>query len=260
MRIYVLPPDYKGSEHYTVKGKDVHYLTKVLRLREKSHFTGRDSFGTLWDLTMESISKQACLLTCKKHIDKPSTTTDTLPEFRGPFPEIHLYQSICKGKKMDQIIRQATELGVQRIIPVQSQFSVVDLTGKEDERTLRYEAIVKEAIQQSGSPVMTHISPPITCKDIAEDWNHRGTACVLHQVAIEQQQDLFTILKKHCTHTPEKPFGLVIGPEGGFSDDEVASLIHAGVYPILLKTNILRAETAAIASLAIVQHYLVDSL
>lgn len=259
MRIFVLPSDFTGSSHYPIEGKDAHYLTKVLRLQEGSSFTGRAPDGTLWDLTIVSIGKGSCLVSCEKAESTPQAVTDTLPEFRGPFPEIHLYQCMCKGKKMEQIIRQATELGVTRIIPVTSEFCVADISKKETRKVDRYETMVKEAVQQSGSPVVTQIAKPLSIDQVAADWKKRGTALVFHQVAYEEQKTLGAVLARH-KETPEAPIAVVIGSEGGFSEREISGLLKLDFIPVLLKTNILRAETAAITVVAIIQQFLVDNL
>lgn len=259
MRIFVLPPDFRRTDRYTIEGKDVHYLTKVLRLLEGESFTGRDAKGSFWDLTIITIRKNSCTLACRP-LEKIESSTDALPVFRGPFPEIHLYQAICKGKKMEQIVRQATELGVTRIIPITSEFCVADISKKEKERVSRYESIVKEAVQQSGSPVVTEIATPLPLDKVPMDWNRRGTALLFHQVKVDIQKDLHEILQLHRSKSPQKPIAIVIGAEGGFSDREVEGLMEEEFLPVLLKTNILRAETAAIASIAIVQHFLVDTV
>lgn len=256
MRIFVLPKDFKGSTHHTVTGKDAHYLSRVLRLKEGDSFTGRDVKGSLWNLTLESISKSNCTLTCEPAETEPFALTDALPAFKGPFPEIHLYQAICKGKKMDQIIRQATELGVKRIIPVSSAYCVADFSGKEQEKTTRYQTIVKEALQQSGSPVVTEIASPLSIGQVAQDWAARGTALVFHQVETGKQESLSSILHD----SQDSPVALLVGAEGGFSNQEVSLLIEQGFHPVLLKTNILRAETAAIAAVAIVLHLVIDNV
>lgn len=260
MRIFVLPSDFQGTSQYTIEGKNAHYLTKVLRLTEGVEFTGRDEKGALWSLTILSVRKNSCILRCEPVVNEPTATTDTLPEFRGPFPEIHLYQAICKGKKMEQIIRQATELGVTRIIPVTSEFCVADISKKESARVSRYETIVREAVQQSGSPVVTEIAMPLSIDEVAADWANRGTALLFHQGAIDQQKSLVEVLQIHRSKIVQAPVAIVIGAEGGFSSREVEGLRNDQFLPVLLKTNILRAETAAIASLAIVQHFLVDTL
>ncbi|WP_422479837.1 RsmE family RNA methyltransferase [Pleomorphochaeta sp. DL1XJH-081] len=260
MRIFVLPSDFRGASRYTIEGKDVHYLTKVLRLSEGDSITGRDIEGKFWDITIQTIRKDSCILACHPTQSIASSSTDSLPVFRGPFPEIHLYQAICKGKKMEQIVRQATELGVTRIIPISTEFCVADISKKEKDRISRYESIAKEAMQQSGSPVVTEIGKPLPFDKVASDWNGRGTALLFHQTTVEKQKELYEILQIQRDNKIHTPIAIVIGSEGGFSEREVASLIAENFLPVLLKTNILRAETAAIASIAIVQQFMVDTV
>lgn len=257
MRIFILPHSFDGEEKITLSGKDARYLTKVLRMGEGDLLTGRDRQGRFWDLRILQVGAHACTLGCSPAAGRPAALTDELPSYEGPFPEIHLYQGICKGKKMEQIVRQTTELGVARIVPVSSRFGVVDLTGKEEDRRQRLETIVKEALQQSGSPVMTEISTPIDIGAVCADWRGRGTAIVLHQLGVPLQRTLTQILAEH---RPGDPIALLVGPEGGFADEEVSALVTGGFLPVLLKTNILRAETAAVVATALVQQLLVDNL
>lgn len=256
MRLYILPPSFEGEEELVLSGKDFRYLTKVLRMGSGSRFAGRDRHGRLWDLQVDSVGKDRCTLRCSFVTEQPAALSDDLPSYRGPFPEIHLYQGLCKGKKMDQIVRQATELGVRRIIPVSSRFGVVDLKGKEEDRRQRLELIVKEALQQSGSPVMTTVSIPIDIGKVADDWHEKGTAIVLHQLEVAGQRPLTRILAEH----QGGPVAILVGPEGGFAEDEVEYLLARGFLPVHLKTNILRAETAAIVATSFVQQILVEKV
>lgn len=260
MRVYVLPATFHGTELFSVSGKEAHYLTRVLRMKEGSCFAARDAAGAFWDVTITAIEKGECRLTCKRAGAEPASVTDSLPSYRGPFPEIHLYQCLCKGKKMDQIIRQTTELGVTRIIPVSSEYCVVDISGKEENRRNKYETVVKEALQQCGSSVMTEVAEPIDISMIVSDWNNRGLAMVLHQIALDNQSSLSDLLENHAKAHPRTPIALVVGSEGGFSEKEVDLLVTGGFYPVLLKTNILRAETAAVVSVALAQQLLVNHL
>ncbi|MDX9938838.1 MAG: RsmE family RNA methyltransferase [Sphaerochaetaceae bacterium] len=260
MRVYVLPDSFGGNGDLVLSGKDAHYLTKVLRMKEGSLFAGRDKSGRFWDLKLTAVGKGTCTLCCTEAQSDPVSTSDALPSYRGPFPPIHLYQGLCKGKKMEQIVRQATELGVTRIIPFSSRSSVIDLTGKEEDRRQRLVLIAKEALQQSGSPVMTEIAWPIDLSEIPGEWGDRGTAVLLHQVPKAKEESLPSILRAHRIARDGAPVALVVGPEGGFSDEEASLLTAHGFHPVMLKTNILRAETAAIVATAIVQHLLIEEV
>ena len=259
MRVYLLSKDFSGTNRHTITGKDMQYLVNVLRLRQGFQFIGRDSKGQMWSLTMESIEKHACTLICAPAGDEQIVGGESLPEYRGPFPQIYLYQAVCKGKKMDQIVRQATELGVSRIIPVTSEHTVVDVSQRSEGKVSRYETIVKEALQQSGSPLITQIDPFLSLKEVGDHWNRRGPAYVLHQSAFGTQKSFIELLSRH-TDIAEIPMAMLIGAEGGFSDREIEIVTQQGFEPVLLKTNILRAETAAIAAVAIAQQILVDAL
>lgn len=265
MRIYLLPAVFSGEARLELHAKEAHYLMHVLRLKEGAAFAGRDRQGQLWDLVMQHCGKESCIIACSLASGTALATTDTLPAYQGPLPELHLYQCFCKGKKMEQIVRQATELGAFRIIPVQSRHSVVDLSKKEadelDGKQSRLLAMVKEAVQQSGSPIVTTVERLMDFSDIAKDWNNRGLALFFHQGPKETQQSLTEVVSTYAReHGHQAPVAMVIGPEGGLSGDEVSLLVAAGFIQVLLKTNILRAETAAIYALASVQVLMVESL
>jgi 16S rRNA (uracil1498-N3)-methyltransferase len=258
MRMYVLPTEFSGEPRLQIEGKEAHYLIRVLRMKDGFRFAGRDKNGSLWDLEMISHGKGTCVLACRPAGAVAIESADTLPSYDGPLPELHLYQCLCKGKKMEQIVRQATEIGACRIIPVQSKHSVVDLSKKESDelefKRDRLQSIVKEAIQQSGSSIMTLVDKTLAFHDIVGDWDGRGLALFFHQNCIMDQKSLVEIVSSYAREKgPEAPIAIVVGPEGGISDDEVQFLLQSGFNPVLLKTNILRAETAATFALAAIQ-------
>ncbi len=187
---------------------------------------------------------------------KAKVESDTLP-FVKNLPRIHLLQCLCKGKKDETIIRQATEIGAVSITFVQSTFCVADLSQKSRKamagRWERYEAIVKEAVQQSGSALPTRITGqilpirevPSFCKD--------GLGIFFHQDPQGGQKGLGELLHSEGRG---KEIYLLVGSEGGLSDGECSLLKEGGMHPVLLGTNILRAETAAIYALAACQSLL----
>lgn len=254
MRLFLLPDSFNGSDELVLTGKEYNYIVRVLRLKENASITGRDKKGNIWNLTILSISKNSCKLSAVKD-SFAKDTTDTLPQNR-PVHNIVLYQCIPKGRKLDEIIKRATEIGVRTIVPVNSQNCIASIESKENARLGRYEAIIKEAIQQSGSIVPTCVENPINIKDVASDFKTRcsefkeeGLGLVLHQCQIkENQKDLLS-----CVSNFKGCVGIVIGPEGGFTDKECNDLLAEGFNAIILKSNILRCETAAIYAVAAVQ-------
>jgi 16S rRNA (uracil1498-N3)-methyltransferase len=256
MRQYFLDQSFSGQARFVVSGKESQYLTKVLRLKTGQYFPGIDRDGTIWDLQLVSADRQQCVLSCSRAEDGvPRQTTDTLPSFGGPFPRIHLYQCVCKGKKVEQIVRQATEIGVHEITLVQSKFCVADHSNKKDKaiaaRTERLEAHVKEAIQQSGSPIPTKVNgQAIPLELLPSHWGNRGLAIFFHQSELASKHTLGSLLE---TVPVDDPIAIVIGSEGGLADEECDFLERSGFKPVLLKTNILRAETAAIYAVSSIQ-------
>jgi len=254
MRLFLLPPEFSPTSPLVLKGRDYNYVVNVLRLKEGSRMTGRDRNGKPWNLTIESITFDSCTLSVNQ-AEEALETTDALPE-TGPSKNIILYQCQPKGRKMDDIIRMATEAGVLSIVPVKSRFCVSDISAKEKSKLARYDAVIKEAVQQSGSLVPTTVEGIIDIKDVpdhfrkeCEKLNQKGIGLFFHQCsAKEDQKDLVSLLEDF-----DGTVGILVGSEGGISEEEAKFLISKEFNPVLLKTNILRCETAAIYAVAAVQ-------
>ncbi len=252
MRLFLMPSGFKGEPELTVSGKDFNYLIRALRLREGQKIMGRDRDGGLWDLTITGIGKSSCTLQALR-AEKAESRTDALPESR-PLRPIILYQCLPKGRKTDDIIKKATEAGVRDIVLVSSRNCVANLEGKEESRLSRYDAVVAEAIQQSGSLVPTKVSGVIPISDVPDDLQARSggmatLGLVLHQTSLsEDQSDLMECVRgfNGCT-------ALLVGPEGGLEEDEARMLLGRGFRAVLLKTNILRCETASIYAIGAIQ-------
>ncbi|MEL3906044.1 MAG: RsmE family RNA methyltransferase [Treponema sp.] len=166
-----------------------------------------------------------------------------------PHPEITLLQWVLKGTKTDTVVRQATEIGVQRIMLVSGEFSIAK---KQNPIQLeRYRRIIKEARQQSGSPVDTIIAAPAPLNSVLENLavilkektavlgmcsESAGSSIGLHQLLSPKPEHIV----------------LAIGAEGGISPAEAVLLRSTGFQTIHFNTNVLRAETAALYATAAV--------
>lgn len=239
MRLFLLDQSFQGQKTYTINGKDSHYIVDVLRLPIGQTITARDYKAGLWSLKLISIGKGSCTVQTSP-LAQPCETTDSLPEYQDLKPLI-LYQCITRPKKLEQIVRQASEIGVRKIILVESRFCC-----REKIRMERLEAQRKEAIQQSGSIIPTEIAGPVKLSDIKD--NSEGKALFFHQTSLPEQRRLGEVLADL-----ESPTSILIGPEGGLDEYECSALIHKHFEPVLLDTNILRAETAAVYALSVVQ-------
>ena len=257
MRQFLLPQSYHGESRLSLAKRERHYLMDVLRYQVGDSFNGIDQNGVVYDLTLES---EDTLLVSKAANGKAKEEGDSLPAWQQKRPKIHLLQCLCKGKKDEQITRMAAEIGASSITFVHSRYCVVDFKGKKDKalqaRNERLEAIIREAVQQSGSPTPTRLTPDIL--DIADvpAFTHGKLAVFFHQARRQDEQaDLASLMK---AHDPQDDLYLLIGSEGGLSDEECAMLEKGGLKPVLLKTNILRAETAAPYALAVCQYALTE--
>ncbi|MBN2536484.1 MAG: 16S rRNA (uracil(1498)-N(3))-methyltransferase [Spirochaetales bacterium] len=224
-----------------LKGPDFHYLTHVLRFKKGTSFRGIDVTGQRYLLQVKSIMNDSVLLA----VEMGERVLEELPP-------IVLFQAFTKGKVMDRIIRQATETGVSRIIPVMTDHTIVQPTsGKSIEnRFQRWGRIIKGALQQSDGAILPHVSPPL---DIQEAIKLAGGLKLFFHQEKKENRTLH-----ECLDHNSSEIDIFIGPEGGFSDSEYNFLKKSGFIPINLGDTVLRVDTAAIFALAAIKILLLE--
>ena len=158
-------------------------------------------------------------------------------------PEIDVYLSIFKFDRLEWALEKLTELGVNRIAPVIAQRSGHHLVKAAATRLPRWRKIVHEAAQQSRRIAPPEIAAPFALKQVVAE--ARGSRIVL-----SENEEGLTLKAALADCRP--PLSLAFGPEGGWTPDEVKMLEEAGWKPASLGHTILRAETAAIAAVAVV--------
>jgi 16S rRNA (uracil1498-N3)-methyltransferase len=258
-------PDKNGI--ISVSGKDFRYLRQVLRVKIGDMINVRLPDGTLSNTTVCNIlenQKQIQLQICQKGSADESVTRGVQAEqivSSNSSIEYWLLQFIPKASKMEQIIRQATECGIKNIVPVIGEYSqknnVLAMESSKKDRFLR---IVREARQQSGSPVETTILDAVSLKEAISLWNEETLAdgekvAVVLWECCEQTKTVHEVLSK----SDIKKVAIVIGSEGGISPSEIQELSLNGFIPIHFDTNILRCETAALYGIAAVQCALLEN-
>lgn len=264
MRQYLLDSSFTSEQKTLVlTDKESQYLTKALRLKVGERILGRDRTGKTWLLKLEKIGKNSCILSVSplEEEGEVDLATDSLPSYKGSYPRIFLYQCLCKGKKNEMIVSQATEIGVEEITLVQSTFCMKDFSHKKGNligtQKERLESQIKEAIQQSGSPIPTHLGEEsISLTDIPGHWGDKGLFIFFHQNSRSSQKSLPQLLSTVPSNTP---IAMLIGSEGGLSDQECDLLESAGFHSVMLKGNILRSETAAVYALSTIQVLLTET-
>lgn len=246
-------PDAGGFVYIT--GRDFHYLSRVRRLRPGAVFDACFPNGESARIGVVSLTS-GCL------------TGERLPHEGGLpseagapvalLPPLALFQALPKGAKMDLIIRQAAEGGVTEIVPFISAYSV---SRPEDTacRLERWRRIIREARQQSGSGIATAVREPAAFDALLEYWEglkgkyERPVGLLFHQNPLEQGS-----FHRYLDTRPDLVV-FAVGPEGGFSPEEVSRCMIAGFKPLTLGDTVLRVETAALYAQAIIRIILLEN-
>ena len=257
MRQFVLPPGYKGTPSYTLRGEHYHYIVNVLRARVGTSFPGLDPEGAPVTIELRSTGKDSCEIEVLPAAGPaPRSAGKRGSGTTGPVsvgPSITLFQCIPKGKKMDLIVRQATETGVTSIVPVLSRHTVPrfderDWRNKRD----RWTRVMREAVQQSGRATLPTLENPISLAEIADHWSARGPGLFCHEQPLAHES-----LHEYLVGDTQQ-IGLVIGPEGGLAPAESKQLMGAGFGAVYLGENVLRVETATLFAIAAVRIVLLE--
>ena len=171
---------------------------------------------------------------------------------REPEIDITLYQGVPKSGKMELIVQKNVELGVKTFVPTFMDRTVVSGMDKYKKKIERYNSIAMEAAKQCRRGIIPTVTDPIKFKELLSKLDDYDLVIFPYE-----NESNFTI-KNYLEGLTEKPkkVAIVIGPEGGFSDSEVASLNEKGIESVTLGNTILRTETAGIATVAMVMYQL----
>ena len=231
-----LSPEELSTEEVIIAGNQAKHLS-VLRVKIGEIITVFDGLGYKYDCKILQINKKNFI--AEKLSKAPYSTESPV--------SITLAQGIAKGEKMDFIIQKATELGVNKIIPLITERSQVRHTTKIE----RWRKIAISAAEQSCRGKVPEINEPVSLEDFLED---RHIGIIFYEK--ETGKHLKQILKEF---KDSKEITILIGPEGGFSKGEVNAAVEKGFLEASLGPRILRTETAAIKAISIIQYELGDA-
>jgi 16S rRNA (uracil1498-N3)-methyltransferase len=258
MKQFILPSPPNAGGTIRLYGDDYHYLVRVRRLKEGSVFPALLPGGIPAEVAILSTVDGILIGECKAAGGSGQILPAALPA-PGALPPIILFQGLPRGPRMDLIVRQAAEGGLTEVAPFVSGFSTAKLKDAGAPKIKRWERIIKEARQQSGSAINTALGQPRTVDGILEYWNtlktgqERPVGIILHQEPLEQGSFHDYLYNKPTLVV------LAVGPEGGFSSGEAARFMEAGFKPLLMGGTILRTETAALYGAAAVRILLLES-
>lgn len=243
-----IAPSQVADGQITLTPQQQHYLHRVLRLRSSDRFIAIDGAGQWW------LSELSTDLAAAKILEPVEIQTE-LPL------AVTLLLALPKTG-MDDVVRQVTELGAARIVPILSDRTLLKPSPQKLER---WRKIAQEAIEQSERQIMPEVAVPVTWATALQTWNQ--TNCFLCEgrghyphllTALQTRLAVRPAAETHgsdavaAAQAPGSSLTLAIGPEGGWTDAEIQAAMAAGYQPVSLGSRILRAVTAPVVAMAIV--------
>ncbi|MTI66612.1 MAG: 16S rRNA (uracil(1498)-N(3))-methyltransferase [Firmicutes bacterium] len=241
-RFFINKENIKG-DLLVVEGEDVKHIKNVLRLNIDDKINVCDGEGSDYLVKISEISKKDIRCNIIKKYDTVKTPL-----------EIVLYQGMPKSSKMDLIIQKTTELGVSKIIPVMTKRTVVKINNKKKEKKkiTRWEKIATEAAKQSKRGFIPKVEGIINFKDMINILSKE------EDILVPYENENNIGIKRVLKNIEGNKINIIIGPEGGFEEEEIEKLQEINSNIITLGPRILRTETAGFATLAVVMYELGD--
>lgn len=234
MRLHRIYYPFKAAlgENFIIENDRAHYIRNVLRLKAARKLRIFNHLQNEFLAEIVEVNKKTVIIQLIEPIKSinPSKLSITL------------IQGLSKGERMDYTVQKATELGITQIIPITSEYCEVKLTGKRLEKKLKHwEQIAVSACEQSFRADIPTIQPPISLNEYCQS-SHLGLL-----LEPEESMTIQQVAKQGW-----QQFEIVIGPEGGWSQKDLALLKSSGLTGIKFGQRILRTETMAPAILAAV--------
>jgi 16S rRNA (uracil1498-N3)-methyltransferase len=224
-----------------ITGEKAHYLFSVLRCKKSDELTIVNDRGACFKVTIVTVEKREII----------AEVTEEFPcDSESPL-HITLVQAILKGEKMDMVIQKTTELGVREIVPVITERSQV----RETRKIMRWRKIAEEASRQSGRSVVPVVHEPLDYRRLFADAFIQNNP---HGIIFYEEGGMGLSEAASSFIPHPSSFFVVVGPEGGFAKEEVALAKEKGFQVVSLGKRILRAETAALSAVTLVQFVLGD--
>lgn len=235
IRIYQDLPLLVG-ETVDLDEKASHHLLRVLRVQPGDQVVLFNGQGGQYLTEITALSKRNVTVLIKSH---------ALQDNESSLPLI-LAQGIAKGEKMDFILQKSVELGVKEIYPLITERCNVHLDAERQAKRLeRWQAVIISACEQCGRNRLPIIHAPLSISD----WlaQHKGAQGILLSPRAPHGLSTLKLLR-------QKPLSLLIGPEGGLSDQEEAKALRQGFVAAKMGPRVLRTETATVSALSILQY------
>lgn len=241
---FFVEPCQIQANRIVITGKDVNHIKNVLRMKpgeEISVSNGTD--GKEYRCGIEELHEEEII--CELRFIKEEGME--LPS------KVYLFQGLPKADKMELIIQKAVELGVYEIIPVATRRAVVKLDEKKaGSRILRWQGIAEAAAKQSKRGIIPKVQNVMSFKEAVQYSSCAQVKIIPYELSegMEKTREIIEGLK------PGEDIAVFIGPEGGFSQEEIEIAAAQGIIPVTLGKRILRTETAGMTVLSILMYHL----
>ena len=232
-------------DNINITGEDYNHIKKVLRLKCGENITLSDGTGNEYVAVIEEFGDGFA----------HTRIIETYKNLTEPPIKVTLYQGLPKSDKMDLIIQKSVELGINRIVPVITERTVVRLDSEKDaaKKCERWNRISQEAAKQCNRGIIPKIEVPMSFKEALKQVEDKALSLIPYEK--ETKNSLRQIIE---TVGNIDEISVFIGPEGGFTEQEIDEAIKNGLNSVTLGPRILRTETAGIAVLSILMYELGD--
>ncbi len=238
---FFVPPDCIDSGDVKLSGETAHQILRVLRLEAGDTIILLDNSGRKYHMLITSVERE--------NVYGRVVSTEDVPE---PETNIVLAQCLLKGDKTEMVVQKAVELGASRVQLITSERTIAKMDeNKSVQKTARLQKIAKEAAEQCDRSIVPQITEPIQYARFIEELPEADIAILAWE---EEISSSIKSVLGNCEGV--KNVVVCIGPEGGFSTTEAEMAKSAGMECVHLGKRILRAETAAVYSLAVINYEL----
>jgi len=228
-----------NKQTVVLSSDEARHLKDVLRLRVGDECFVFDGTGNEFRCSVEVQNRDLTELHILEKVDPPSSESPL---------SITLAVALLKGEKFDLVVQKATELGVSSVVPISSRHADIQLRDKSDaaKRIMRWQRIALEAAKQSGRAVVPIVAEPEDIGAMIRTSDHSFRLMFSEKSGKE--------MSEISTFPTNDSVLVLIGPEGGWADEEVALALEFNWHVVTLGGRTLRAETAAIVAVTLVQH------
>ena len=238
---YFVEPENIKDNNIIITGEDVKHISTVLRAKLGDVLEVCNGCSEDFECKIKEISKEQIEL----------EIVSKKPCYAEPKAKITLFQGLPKADKMELIIQKCVEIGIDKIVPVATERSVVKLNDKEKiKKVERWQKISLSAAKQSGRGIIPKIEDVISYNEAIKVAKTMQKAIIFYEN--EAKRELKEILK----NIKDEEIGIFIGPEGGFANEEINKAKTEGLETASLGERVLRTETAAVVATAILLYEL----